>query len=200
MTLSCPPLCLKFFLKSAFTQSIRPHVLFPIWPAPQVNRCITKIKPHWYSCWPKPSEVIFSPYFTVERVEDSRCAMLFLTNPLSWGKCSNEQHMQTPRTQVPANLACHLEMCEQWAFGARPDTPWECSYFGNLNPVVGRGQNKLKLTLVTSLGSALWEGVRQADSCHLKCHSPGTMHFIFGKRITQRRGEQCRQIYICSSI
>ena len=65
---------------------------------------------------------------------------------------------------------------------------------------VGRGQNKLKLTLVTSLGSALWEGVSQADSCHFKFHSPGTMQFIFGKRIKQRRREQCRQIYICFSI
>lgn len=65
---------------------------------------------------------------------------------------------------------------------------------------VGTGQNKLKLTLVTSLGSALWEGVSQADSCHFKFHSRGTMHFIFGKRIKQRRREQCRQIYICFSI
>lgn len=89
-----------------------------------------------------------------------------------------------------------------WAMGTF-GSAWhtlECSYFGSLNLGVDRGPNKLKLTLVTSLGSALWEGVSQADSCHFKFHSLGTMRFIFGKRIKQRRGEQCRQIYICFSI
>ena len=109
--------------------------------------------------------------------------------------------VQDPRTSVPTRLGCHLQVCEQWAFEAQSDTPHKCSYFGSLNPgVVGRGQNKLKLTLVTSLGSALWEGVSQADSCHFKFLSLGTMYFISGKRIKQRRREQCRQIYICFSI
>lgn len=42
--------------------------------------------------------------------------------------------------------------------------------------------------------------ISQADSCHCKFHSLGTMYFIFGKREKQRRREQCRQIYICFSI
>lgn len=48
---------------------------------------------------------------------------------------------------------CHLQMCGQRAFGAQPDTPCECSYFGSLTPGAHRGQNKLKLTLITSLGA-----------------------------------------------
>ena len=97
--------------------------------------------------------------------------------------------------------AC-VSLVNVWAMGVF-GSEWhtrQCSYFGSLNPAVRRGQNKLKLTLVTSLGSALWEGVSQADSCHFKFHSLGTMCFIFGKRIKQRRGEQYRQIYICFSI
>lgn len=102
---------------------------------------------------------------------------------------------------IGTHKAC-VSLAIVWAvgIGAQLATLCECSYFGSLNPGVGRGQNKLKLTLVTSLGSVLWEGVSQADSCHFKFHSRGTMHFIFGKRIKQRRREQCRQIYICFSI
>ena len=115
------------------------------------------------------------------------------------GKLSNEQHMcgtQGHRHPQGLCVTCNCVSSGHWG------SAWhcECSYFGSLNPGVGRGQNKLKLTLVTSLGSVLWEGVSQADSCHFKFHSRGTMHFIFGKRIKQRRREQCRQIYICFSI
>jgi hypothetical protein len=84
--------------------------------------------------------------------------------------------------------------------GVQCDTPCECGYFGSLNLSVHRGHNKRKLTLVTPSGSAFWERVSQADSCHFEFHCLGTMHFIFGKREKQRRREHCRQIYICFSI
>lgn len=173
-----------------------------MWLVPQVNRLTdnaVKSKPRLNCCWSGLSEMIFSPYLSVVWEKDKSSGR---RNGTIWEQALQwATRVRYPRPSAPTRLVCHLQACEQWAFEAQSDTPHKCSYFGSLNPgVVGRGQNKLKLTLVTSLGSALWEGVSQADSCHFKFHSPGTMHFIFGKRIKQRRREQCRQIYICFSI